>query len=81
LAFVSFVSLVDASDLAGSAFVSVLEVDEESEDDDDVLLECDAEPLRLSVAYQPEPLKITPAGYSTRRTLAPHSGQSLIGSS
>ena len=74
-------SLVVDSDVAGAAFASALEVEEESEAVDDVLLECDAEPLRLSVAYQPEPLKITPAGYSTRRTLAPHLGQSLIGSS
>jgi hypothetical protein len=56
LAFLA-VSLV--SDFAAGAVDSELELDEES---DDELLECDAEPLRLSVAYQPDPLKITPAG-------------------
>ena len=70
--------LSELSDFAAGAVDSVLELEEEA---DDELLECDAEPLRLSVTYQPDPLKITPAGYNTRRTLAPHSGQSLIGSS
>ena len=36
---------------------------------------------RLSLTYHPDPLKITPDGYTTRRTLAPQAGQSRIGSS
>jgi hypothetical protein len=74
----ALVPVSELSDLAADAVDSVLELEVEP---DDELLECDAEPLRLSVTYQPDPLKITPAGYSTRRTLAPHSGQSLIGAS
>lgn len=37
--------------------------------------------LRLSVMYQPEPLKITPTGCSTRRVSPPQLGQTRIGSS
>jgi hypothetical protein len=37
--------------------------------------------LRLSVMYQPEPLKTIPAGKSTRRTLPPQRGHSVIGAS
>jgi hypothetical protein len=33
--------------------------------------------FRLSVTYQPEPLKTMPAGNNTRRTGPPHSGQSV----
>lgn len=44
-----------------------------------VASECDAG--RLSVLYHPVPLKMTPAGYRTRRTVAPHWGQSVIGAS
>ena len=36
---------------------------------------------RLSVAYHPEPLKITPLACSTRRTEPVHRGQVVIGSS
>lgn len=72
------VSVFPPSALSAEAVDSVLELDEESDDLDELLV-CDAEPERLSVAYQPDPLKMTPAGYSTRRTLAPHWGQSVSG--
>jgi hypothetical protein len=58
-AVLAFEALSELSDLAAGAVDSLLELEEES---DDELLECDAEPLRLSVLYQPDPLKITPAG-------------------
>jgi hypothetical protein len=41
--------------------------------DDDVLLVLDEG--RLSVMYQPDPLKMIPAGESTRRTVWPVVGQ------
>jgi hypothetical protein len=37
--------------------------------------------LRLSVTYQPEPLKMIPTGWNTRRTDPPHSGQVVSGAS
>jgi hypothetical protein len=40
-----------------------------------------ASPFRLSVTYQPEPLKIMPTGWMTRRHAPPQVGQTLIGSS
>jgi hypothetical protein len=54
------------------SFESVDPADAASDEDFDVvppvdsdrvsLLECDAEDFRLSLMYQPDPLKITPAG-------------------
>ena len=38
-------------------------------------------PLRLSVMYHPEPLKITPAGKIIRRTAPLHLGHSVSGGS
>ena len=37
--------------------------------------------LRLSVIYQPEPLKTIPGGKSTRLVTPPQEGQTVIGSS
>jgi hypothetical protein len=37
--------------------------------------------FRLSVMYQPLPLKTTPTGWMTRWISAPHSGQTVNGSS
>lgn len=54
-------------------------------EDDDRLDECDSDGSEgrglESVTYQPEPLKMIPAGYSTRRTSAPQDGQTFSGSS
>jgi hypothetical protein len=77
--FFGSVVALPGSDL-GSTFGSAFDVVDVSPED--VLVagsECDAG--RLSVLYQPEPLKMTPAGYSTRRTVAPHWRQSVIGAS
>jgi hypothetical protein len=38
-------------------------------------------PFRLSVMYQPEPLKIIPTGWMTRRQGPPQLGQTCTGSS
>src|SRR5205814_9646674 len=38
-------------------------------------------PLRLSVLYHPEPLKMIPTGWKTRRVVPPQLGQTKIGSS
>ena len=40
-----------------------------------------ASDLRLSVMYQPDPLKMIPAGKSTRLVAPPHAGHTVIGSS
>src|SRR5437899_43823 len=37
--------------------------------------------LRLSVLYQPEPLKMIPTGWKSRRVVPPQVGQTEIGSS
>jgi hypothetical protein len=37
--------------------------------------------LRLSVTYQPEPLKMTPTGCNTRRVSPPQFGHTRMGSS
>jgi hypothetical protein len=37
--------------------------------------------FRLSVIYQPEPLKTMPTGWKTRRTALAHEGQARSGSS
>jgi hypothetical protein len=64
-----------------SAFVSVFESEDAEELAGELELLSDDEPVRLSVMYQPEPLKTTPAGKSTLRTEPPHSGHSLTGGS
>lgn len=59
-----------ASDLVSDLVVSLVEdvVDAASD-------------LRLSVMYQPDPLKMIPAGKSTRLVVPPHVGHTVIGSS
>lgn len=48
---------------------------------DEVFSLADESGLRLSVTYQPEPLKMMPAGYKTRLVGPPQVGQTVIGSS
>lgn len=49
-------------------------------DDDAVVLD-DESLFRLSVTYQPDPLKMIPTGWNTRLVEPPQVGQTLIGSS
>ena len=64
-ALVSLLVSVVGSALPSSAFLSVVLG----------LLLADDDPLRLSVLYQPEPLKTIGAGRISRRTGCPHVGQ------
>ncbi len=76
-------SELDVFSLLPSDLVSLSDLDDCAEPlDPDELVELLApEDLRLSVIYQPEPLKIIPAGCKTLWTGLPQIMQVLIGSS
>ena len=67
---------VDADSLVELALVSL----DFSDDVGAVVLD-DESLFRLSVTYQPEPLKMIPTGWNTRLVGPPQVGQTLIGSS